>query len=330
MVTTHDTCSRYLCGTWKDLLWRLCPAWRTPQLQLLVPSSSQTCHREAVVRARCTLTLLRWMQCPPHPAGDSPSVWKHVAQLLPWEMAGRAKKRIQKSSKSKADSFPWKKKKKAPKIGHGFIPPPPPPPLLELRKVTEAMIYYPEWKWWKQRCFGPVPLWGARSEECRWLEERLISSTLPESCQVLRVTCFWCWVWNPLVLSFISLHQKDFSVTAKCVLVMFLSLSLRRCRQSHFLPTAILQLLNAECCHVTGFSEHYKFLTSHSNDLMKISGFFYCYSYKHQMLCKFQSKQPKMPFTSAKLPWLICTFLFENVFAHVGNKLFSDKITYYQ
>lgn len=211
-----------------------------------------------------------------------------------------------------------------------LYPPPPPPPLLELRKVTEAMIYYPEWKWWKQRCFGPVPLWGARSEECRWLEERLISSTLPESCQVLRVTCFWCWVWNPLVLSFISLHQKDFSVTAKCVLVMFLSLSLRRCRQSHFLPTAILQLLNAECCHVTGFSEHYKFLTSHSNDLMKISGFFYCYSHKHQMLCKFQSKQPKMPFTSAKLPWLICTFLFENVFAHVGNKLFSDKITYYQ
>lgn len=33
--------------------------------------------------------------------------------------------------------------------------------------------------------------------------------------------------------------------------------------------------------------KHYELLTSHSNDLMKISRLFYCYSHKHQMLHKF-------------------------------------------
>lgn len=60
---------------------------------------------------------------------------------------------------------------------------------------------------------------------------------------------------NPFsLLSFIYLHWKDFSITAKCVLV-FLSLGLRTCWQSHFLPTATLQLLNAKCYHITRFSD---------------------------------------------------------------------------
>lgn len=116
-------------------------------------------------------------------------------------------------------------------------------------------MHYLTWKWWKQRCSGPAHLWGAWSEEGRWLEEQLIHNTawagLGTACCLLLMSGS-----NPFgLLSFISLHWKDFSVTAKYVVVIFLSLGLRTCWQSHFLSTATLQLLNAECCHITSFSD---------------------------------------------------------------------------
>lgn len=129
------------------------------------------------------------------------------------------------------------------------------PHFFELRKVTEAMIHYLMWKWWKQRCIGPAWLQGARSEGSRWLGEHLTHNTawagLGTACHLLLMSGS-----KPFsLLSFISLHWKDFSITTKCVLVIFLSLGLRTCWQSHFLPTATLQLLNAECCHITSFSD---------------------------------------------------------------------------
>lgn len=126
--------------------------------------------------------------------------------------------------------------------------------FLELMKVTEAMIHYLMWKWWKQRCFGPACGRGARSEEGRWLGEQLTHNTawagLGIACHLLLMAGS-----KPFGLSsFISLHWKNFSITEKCILV-FLSLGLRTCWQSHFLPTATLHLLNAECYHITGFSD---------------------------------------------------------------------------
>lgn len=58
------------------------------------------------------------------------------------ERAERAKKGMQKSSKSKADSFPRKKKCTHPRWDMDLLP-----HFFELRKVTEATIHYLMWKW---------------------------------------------------------------------------------------------------------------------------------------------------------------------------------------
>jgi len=65
-------------------------------------------------------------------------------------MAGRAKKHLRRAQRVKQSLSPGKKMY-APKMEHGFISPP--LLLLELRKITEAMIHYPERKQRKQRCF---------------------------------------------------------------------------------------------------------------------------------------------------------------------------------
>lgn len=59
-MLTHDTSSRDACVTWKDLLWRLHPAWRTAQLwqvilarsSLLALPSQICCERQVPAHSR--------------------------------------------------------------------------------------------------------------------------------------------------------------------------------------------------------------------------------------------------------------------------------------
>lgn len=133
-------------------------------------------------------------------------------------------------------------------MGHGFIPPPPwadkgnrSNDTLSHVEMVKTKVFWPCWSSRSREWRGQVAGGAAHPQHClSWAGHCM--SPAPDA-RLLRFIAFY----------FSSL--EGFLNHSKVFLVMFLSLGLRTCWQSHFLPTATLQLLNVECCHITSFSD---------------------------------------------------------------------------
>lgn len=134
----------------------------------------------------------------------------------------------------------------AAEIGHRFFPP---LPWVEGDNRKHDTLSWVEKG--KGKLFGACSSLRSRLRQPAWVishQEHIFRTGQPSW---VRATCYQLLMLglNPFGIfsSFPSLG--GFLNHSKVCLVMFLSLSLRRCWQTHFLPTAILQLLNIKCCH---------------------------------------------------------------------------------